>query len=212
MSDNVLSYYSNLRPEMTEFIRGEPRSILEIGCGAGRFRDNFKDDIEYWGIEPCTSAARLASSSLTHVLNGTYDEVSSKIPDHHFDLIVCNDVIEHMPDPKSFLRNVREKLSDNGTMIVSLPNVRNAVTLFELLINGDFQYVDAGVLDYTHLHLFTMKSFTRMAEECGWRVELCRPLPSQPFKPIKNLVLNCIKPFIPEIKSMQIAFQLRKGI
>ena len=209
MNDSDFSYYNNLRPEMTTFIQGAPNSILEIGCGAGRFRDNFKDDIEYWGIEPCASAARLASSSLTHVLNGTYDEVSSKIPDHHFDLIVCNDVIEHMPDPKSFLRNVREKLCENGAMIVSVPNVRNAVTLFELLIKGDFQYIDAGVLDYTHLHLFTKKSFARMAEESGWRVELCRPLPSQPFKPIKNLILNCIKPFIPEIKSLQIGARLR---
>lgn len=210
MNNNDFSYYNNLRPEMATFIQGAPHSILEIGCGAGRFRDNFKDDIEYWGIEPCTSAATLASASLTHVLNGTYDEVASKIPDHHFDLIVCNDVIEHMPDPKRFLQDIRKKIVKDGAMIVSVPNVRNAVTLFELLIKGDFQYVDAGVLDYTHLHLFTMKSFTRMAEESGWHVELCRPLPSQPFKPIKNIVLNCIKPFIPEIKSTQIAFRLRK--
>ena len=210
MNNNDFSYYNNLRPEMATFIQSAPHSILEIGCGAGRFRDNFKDEIEYWGIEPCTSAATLASASLTHVLNGTYDEVASKIPDHHFDLIVCNDVIEHMPDPKRFLQDIRKKLVKDGAMIVSVPNVRNAVTLFELLIKGDFQYVDAGVLDYTHLHLFTMKSFTRMAEESGWHVELCRPLPSQPFKPIKNIVLNCIKPFIPEIKSTQIAFRLRK--
>ena len=210
MNNNDFSYYNNLRPEMATFIQGAPHSILEIGCGAGRFRDNFKDEIEYWGIEPCTSAATLASASLTHVLNGTYDEVASKIPDHHFDLIVCNDVIEHMPDPKRFLQDIRKKLVKDGAMIVSVPNVRNAVTLFELLIKGDFQYVDAGVLDYTHLHLFTMKSFTRMAEESGWHVELCRPLPSQPFKPIKNIVLNCIKPFIPEIRSTQIAFRLRK--
>ena len=210
MNNNDFSYYNNLRPEMATFIQGAPHSILEIGCGAGRFRDNFKDEIEYWGIEPCTSAATLASASLTHVLNGTYDEVASKIPDHHFDLIVCNDVIEHMPDPRRFLQDIRKKLVKDGAMIVSVPNVRNAVTLFELLIKGDFQYVDAGVLDYTHLHLFTMKSFTRMAEESGWHVELCRPLPSQPFKPIKNIVLNCIKPFIPEIKSSQIAFRLRK--
>ena len=195
---------------MAAFINRTPQRILEIGCGAGRFRDNFKDGIEYWGIEPCSSAAALAASSLTHVLNGAYDDVSAQIPDRHFDLIVCNDVIEHMPDPKSFLRNVREKLCDNGAMIVSVPNVRNAVTLFELLIKGDFQYVDAGVLDYTHLHLFTKKSFARMAEESRWHVELCRPLPPMPFKPIKNLILNCIKLFIPEIKSMQIAFRLRK--
>lgn len=209
MNKNDIAYYNNLRPEMAAFIPGSPRCILEIGCGAGRFRENFRDGIEYWGIEPCHAAAALAASSLTHVLNGTYEETASQIPDHHFDLVVCNDVIEHMPDPKGFLRDVGKKLADNGAMIVSVPNVRNAITVFDLLFKGDFQYVDAGVLDYTHLHLFTKKSFTRMAEECGWRVELCRPLSSQPFKPIKNLILNCIKLFIPEIKSIQIGAMLR---
>lgn len=46
MNDSDFSYYNNLRPEMTTFIQGAPNSILEIGCGAGRFRDNFKDDID----------------------------------------------------------------------------------------------------------------------------------------------------------------------
>ena len=203
------AYYMNTRPDMAAFVTGCPKCILEIGCGAGRFKEHFKDDVEYWGVEPCRSAALLAASSLTRVLTGTYGEVSAQIPDHHFDLVVCNDVIEHMPDPKGFLRDVGKKLADNGAMIVSVPNVRNAITVFDLLFKGDFQYVDAGVLDYTHLHLFTKKSFMRMVEECGWRVELCRPLPPQPFKPIKNLVLNFVKLFIPEFKSLQIAARLR---
>ncbi len=194
---------------MFTFVQGTPLKILEIGCGNGRFRDNFDYNVEYWGVEPCISAAEQSKGVLTRTLIGRYDDVKDEIPNKYFDLIVCNDVIEHMTDPKDFLRDTKGKLSDNGSMIVSIPNLRNAVTLFDLIIRGDFQYVNAGVLDYTHFHLFTKKSFIRMATECGWIVDLCTPLPSVPFKPIKNIILSCVKPLIPEIKSFQIAARLR---
>ena len=209
MNEKDQSYYSNNRPEMFAFVQGTPLKILEIGCGKGRFRDNFDYNVEYWGVEPCISAAEQSKGILTRTLIGRYDDVKDEIPNKYFDLIVCNDVIEHMTDPRFFLRDIRNKLADGGSMIVSVPNVRNAVTLFDLIIRGDFQYVTAGVLDYTHFHLFTMKSFTKMAKECGWVVDLCTPLPPAPFKPIKSVILSCIKLLIPEIKSSQIAARLR---
>ena len=194
---------------MMAFVQGNPNKILEIGCGIGGFRKNFNNNVEYWGIEPYEAAAEQAKLVLTKTISGTYETAKRDIPDRYFDLIVCNDVIEHMTDPREFLNDVRSKLANNGKMIVSIPNLRNAVTLYDLLIKGDFQYVSAGVLDYTHFHLFTKNSFCKMAVECGWKVEICQPLPPQPFKPIKSIVLSCIKPFIPEIKSFQIAARLR---
>ena len=209
MENKTQSYYMNIRPEMVDLIHGTPRRILEIGCGTGCFRKNFCGEVEYWGVEPCEEAAHQAGRVLTKILNGTYNNTKSGIPSHYFDLIVCNDVIEHMTDPEDFLRDIKNKVTNNGSMIVSIPNLRNAVTLYNLLIKGDFQYGSSGVLDYTHYHLFTKKSFVHMVTECGWDVELCKPLSSPPFKTLKNIILNCIKPFIPEIKSLQIAVRLR---
>jgi 2-polyprenyl-3-methyl-5-hydroxy-6-metoxy-1,4-benzoquinol methylase len=209
METKAQSYYSNTRQDMMAFVQGNPNKILEIGCGIGGFRKNFHSNVEYWGIEPHGAAAEQAKLILTKTISGTYETAKRDIPDRYFDLVVCNDVIEHMTDPREFLKDVRSKLADNGKMIVSVPNLRNAVTLYDLLIKGDFQYVSAGVLDYTHFHLFTKSSFCKMAVECGWEVEICQPLPPQPFKPIKSIVLSCIKPFIPEIKSFQIAARLR---
>ena len=199
----------NARPEMVNFIQGSPGKILEVGCGTGCFRGNFGKEVEYWGVEPCEAAANQARQVLTKTLIGTYDDIKNEIPPHYFDLVVCNDVIEHMADPRNFLRDIRNKLATDGSIIASVPNIRNAITLYDLLIKGDFRYTAAGVLDYTHFHLFTKKSFMQMATECGYNIELCKPLPPPPFKPLKRFILNCFKPFIPEIKSMQIAARLR---
>lgn len=195
---------------MLDFINSVPRTILEIGCGTGKFRQNF-NSIEYWGVEPCATAAAEASKTLSRVITGLYDDVQTSIPDQNFDLIVCNDVIEHMPDPKKFLKGISTKLNPNGILIASVPNLRNAVPLFELLAKGDFSYSEAGgILDYTHFHLFTRKSFIRMATECGWQIDCCRPINKQPFKPIKRLALAIAKTFIPEIEFLQIGFRLKR--
>ena len=210
MDDLILkddTYYSGKRQDMLKFIDIKANRILEIGCGEGNFATNFTD-VEYWGVEPVTRHAKAAEQKGLKILNGLYEDVEDKIPDSYFDLIVCNDVIEHMIDPRLFLKNIRNKLAPSGKMIVSIPNLRNAYTLYNLLIKGDFKYEKAGVLDYTHLHLFTKKSFINMAYECNWKIEKCAPLPPPPYKPFKNIILNFIKFFIPEIKSQQIGFRL----
>ena len=106
-------------------------------------------------------------------------------------------------------RDAAKKLNATGAMIVSVPNLRNAVTLYNLLVKGEFQYTESGVLDYTHFHLFTKRSLIRLANDCGWDVEICESISPLPFKPIKGFLLGIIKLLIPEIKSAQIGARLR---
>lgn len=202
------TYYSACRKDMLKFVNVPVHALLEIGCGVGNFSSNYPD-AEYWGVEPVAKQAELAASKSLKVLNGCYENVSSQIPDKYFDLIVCNDVIEHMTDPRAFLHDVSKKLNSTGVMIVSVPNLRNVVTLYNLLVKGEFQYTESGILDYTHFHLFTKHSLIQLAKECGWHVEICEPISPLPFKPIKDFLLCVIKLLIPEIKSAQIGARLR---
>ena len=211
MEQNLLrksdQYYANTRSDMLRFIRGNPKRILEVGCGQGNFSKTFTE-VEYLGVEANAEMAARARANGINVITGLYDDVASQIPDGHFDLIVCNDVIEHMIGPAGFLRNVKAKLAPNGHLIASIPNVRYAPVLFDLLVRADFEYVEAGVLDYTHFHLFTRKSFSRLAEQCGWTVEVSEPLDIAPFKPLKNLVLKLIELILPELRNAQFAVRL----
>jgi len=50
--------------------------------------------------------AEIASKNLDTVLTGFFENVLDKLPDNYFDLIICNDVIEHMADPSNFLLSV----------------------------------------------------------------------------------------------------------
>jgi len=179
---DVEEYYINERKDLCSLIPEGSLRILEIGCGSGNFRNNIHSDCEYWGVEPVSEVAQEASTKLDHVLCGVYEEVAGDIPDNYFDLVVCNDVIEHMAYPEIFLRSVRKKMkSDVSYIIGSIPNVRYIENLYNLLIKRDWRYMDWGVLDNTHLRFFTRKSMIRLFESEGFKVELSYGTGKVPF-------------------------------
>lgn len=124
------------------------------------------------------------------MLNGTYDDVSGDLPDNYFDLIVCNDVIEHMIDHDDFFEKIKQKMAPNATILMSIPNVRYIRNLLRLLLFKDWQYEDAGVLDRTHLRFFTEKSLRNTL--CSHHYEILK------FQRI-NKVKNRYYTIIPEI-------------
>ena len=63
---------------------------------------------------------------------------------------------------------MKNKLSPNGRIIASIPNVRYYANLYELLIKRDWKYIDKGILDSTHLRFFTKKSMRRLFEQEGY--------------------------------------------
>lgn len=164
-------YFRGVRPEMLTFLPSGFARVLEVGCGEGGFLAHQAAAIEYWGIEPNAGAAERAAERLYKVFNGRYEAAADKLPDGYFDLIVCNDVIEHMPDHDEFLQSIRRKLKPGGYLVGSIPNVRHYALLVELLFKKDWQYVDAGLLDRTHLRFFTEKSWRRTMAENGFQVE-----------------------------------------
>ncbi len=144
--------------------------ILEIGCATGTFIESLNAR-ERWGVEPHEGAARQARDRGVTVLTGTYEQVENSIPDGYFDLIVANDVIEHMTDHEDFLLRVRKKLSPQGRLVASVPNIRHISTLLRLLVLKDWQYRDDGVLDRTHLRFFTRRSLARSLRATGYEIE-----------------------------------------
>ncbi len=145
--------------------------VLEVGCGEGRFRANLDQPHEYWGLEPVLNAAEIAKGVLDKVLVGTYQQRMQELPAGYFDLIICNDVIEHMTDHDFFFRNIQAKLSPGGALVASIPNVRHILNLYELLVKKDWEYKEAGILDKTHFRFFTERSLRKTLLSHNWQIE-----------------------------------------
>jgi 2-polyprenyl-3-methyl-5-hydroxy-6-metoxy-1,4-benzoquinol methylase len=117
-------YYFNLeRHDMLPFVPLGRGRVLEIGCGEGRFSAALTGVEESWGIEP-SPAAEVAKGSLTKVIRGTFKDAEPKLPTSYFDLVICNDLIEHMSDYSRFLSSIGKYIAPGGMIIGSIPNVR----------------------------------------------------------------------------------------
>jgi 2-polyprenyl-3-methyl-5-hydroxy-6-metoxy-1,4-benzoquinol methylase len=168
-----MSYFSHDRVEVAALIPSglSSSTILEVGCGEGHFSNNICAFDEYWGVEPFSVASKIAAKKLSKVFNSGYFEAESNLPNDYFDLIVCNDVIEHIVDTNSFLRSLHRKLKPSGLLIGSIPNIRYWSVLTKLIAWKDWKYEDEGVLDKTHVRFFTERSMRRVFVENSYCVE-----------------------------------------
>ena len=164
-------YFQQLRSEMIPFIPLGRQRVLEIGCGDGLFLSSLPDVDERWGIEPDSTAATQATDRLSRVLCGRFDDVVADLPENYFDIIVCNDVIEHMSDHDQFFDKVKNFIRPSGVLVGSVPNVRYYRNLMELLLLRDWHYRSNGVLDKTHLRFFTRRSLRHSLVVHGYKID-----------------------------------------
>jgi 2-polyprenyl-3-methyl-5-hydroxy-6-metoxy-1,4-benzoquinol methylase len=152
---------------MLRFVPQTRARVLEIGCATGSFISSLDNCLEKWGVEP-SGAAMLAELKLTKVLHGQFDDVKDHLPKQYFDVVICNDVIEHMANHWAFFSEIADYIAPGGMLIGSIPNVRYYSNLFRFLFEKDWQYQDSGILDKTHLAFFTEKSLRQTIEGAGF--------------------------------------------
>ena len=154
--------------------RFSPRggTLLDLGAAGGELgaavRDRFDRAI---GFE--YDADRIGQ------LRGRFDsvviadlETVRKLP-ANVRAVVLADILEHLRDASTLLRCVHDALAPDGRAFISVPNIANVTVRLGLLV-GVFEYRDRGILDYTHLRFFTMRTIRREIENAGFRIVAVR--------------------------------------
>lgn len=206
MSEKPDEYFAQTRPEMIKYIPKNSKKILDVGCGRGLFGSQLKQNFnaEVWGIEIDERAGEQAKEKIDKVFIGDVMKLISEIPDKYFDCIVFNDILEHLIDPYSLLLKIKSKLTENGVIVCSIPNVRYFLNLMNLMIKKQWKYEDAGILDKTHLRFFTEKSIKEMFKDLDY--ELIRIEGINPIKSWKFSLLNILSfGYLSDTKFMQFA-------
>jgi len=166
------SYYGNARVDVLRFLEPPLGRVLDVGCGAGANAAVLRDlgATEVIGIEIHEPSAERARDVLDQVLTGPVEE---RLPDlaGAFDTILAYDVLEHLVDPYSVVRGLRERAAPGARLHVSLPNARHWSLMRDLVLHGSFAYTEQGHRDATHLRWFTKADAVAMVERGGWRVE-----------------------------------------
>lgn len=151
----------------------ESIAVLEIGCDCGATLLEIKNrypKAEVYGIELNARAASMAS----HFAQVAVNNIESRnLPFDRkmFDYIIFGDVLEHLNDPEETLKYCKDYLREEGMIIASVPNVMH-ISVMEQLMQGNFTYMENGLLDKTHIHFFTCNEIIRTLDSAGY--EICR--------------------------------------
>lgn len=166
------NYYNCKRTEMLKYLPDSAQKILDVGCAEASFGALIKEknNAEVWGIELNSEIAECAKEKIDKVLVGDISEKITELPDNYFDCIFFNDVLEHLYDPYTLLKQIKYKLNNEGIIICSLPNIRHCPVLKDLILNKQWKYNEHGVLDFTHIRFFTQKSIIEMFENLDYSI------------------------------------------
>jgi SAM-dependent methyltransferase len=144
-----------IRAELDRLGLAPGARILDAGCGSGRTLQELVAYGEVQGIELDPGAAELASSrGVGEVRIGRLEELPWE--DAQFDLITCLDVIEHTPDDRVTLRELRRVSKPGGVLLVTVPAYQALWSTHDVANH--------------HYRRYSRGQMRAAAGEAGWRV------------------------------------------
>ncbi|MBC8162233.1 MAG: methyltransferase domain-containing protein [Roseiflexaceae bacterium] len=125
--------------------------VLDVGAGAGLFL--FHARRHGWhahGVEISEYGPAYAKRHFDlDIIQG--DLRSAEFPDQHFDVVMLQDTIEHVPDPLALMKEIHRILRPGGGVVLSTPNYESAARRM-------FRRHWALISPAEHLFLFNMTS------------------------------------------------------
>lgn len=110
-----------------------------------------------------------------------------------YDLILGIETIEHLENPWQYLRLLKNLLKENGTIIISTPNVNSIYSKVTLLISDYFFQFTPDALEYWHINPISTFEMYTICDNIGLKIEQVLAGGTYPIIWImKNLVFSCI--------------------
>jgi 2-polyprenyl-3-methyl-5-hydroxy-6-metoxy-1,4-benzoquinol methylase len=153
--------------EMLFRYRQPPATILEVGAGHGAYTALLR--WAGYGATALDLSPWVAEFSRTRFgipyLVGRVEDQSFDL--HSFDVLVANDVLEHLPDPVSTVRAWLELLKPDGVLVLQTPEYQVGRNHDELMADGDPFLEHMGRASTEHLYLFSRPALELLLGRMG---------------------------------------------
>jgi 2-polyprenyl-3-methyl-5-hydroxy-6-metoxy-1,4-benzoquinol methylase len=170
-------------------------TVLAVGCGNGIIsRGIGSEGYKVYGIDVSEKAVEKART-LTDMPNVTFDVISAQqlVADgKKYDAVVCSEVLEHLSEPGKLLEVLYQSLSDDGVLIVTVPNgmgprevlvtkpviamqkkngwAWRALLKTKKALGYKGTTVQSDADDLTHIQFFTKRSLEKLAARNKFRI------------------------------------------
>jgi 2-polyprenyl-3-methyl-5-hydroxy-6-metoxy-1,4-benzoquinol methylase len=136
--------------------------VLDAGCATGALLEKLRDrgwDAHGAEISPAAEYARTKRS--LDVQSLTLEEC--RFADGSFRAVLASHLIEHLSDPRSFIREARRVLAPDGRVFITTPNIDG---LQARITGGRWR---SAIFD--HLYLFSIKTLSALLENERFKIE-----------------------------------------
>lgn len=109
---------------LNEVVRLRPASLLDVGCAAGEVARGVTSrlpGIDYYGCD--ISHAAVAKLARPNVVQCDLNVTGVPFAHRRFDCVVASGICEYLRDQGAFLRQLADRLSPQGRLVVSYVNV-----------------------------------------------------------------------------------------
>jgi 2-polyprenyl-3-methyl-5-hydroxy-6-metoxy-1,4-benzoquinol methylase len=140
--------------------------VLDFGGGWGDFLAIAKSyGVDIYGLEFDTRKIAYAKTQNIPLHDMAF--INEHAP---YDIFMCNQVLEHLDDPKGALRHLHSLLNKKAVGFVGVPNFNESYLKDNIKIIGGGGVPPKEINPFGHLNYFSPRTFIRMLGETGFEV------------------------------------------
>ena len=138
--------------------------LVDVGCGTGRLRDYTRGfAADYIGVDVVRHPGLPPDVTFFHA---DLDRDPVPVPSACAGMVTALETIEHLENPRAFVRELVRVLRPGGWMVVTTPNQLSARSLLSLLTRGHFAEFHGSCYP-AHVTALLPRDLERIAAECG---------------------------------------------
>ena len=151
--------------------------ILSLGCGTGSDIWHLASDHQVYGIDISETGIAIARA---HGIDAIVRSVTEPFPypDSSFDIVVAKDILEHILNPLSVMKEIKRVIRPEGHLVVLIPNqfywvFRLRYLFGRNLIWKTFLHDQTKTFEewnYIHVRFFTWRGAQRLLNAAGFKI------------------------------------------
>lgn len=143
-------------------------TLLDVGCGRGELREYVAKHInEYIGADVIRYDLLPVDASFVEI---DLDAGRVPLPNATADVVAAVETIEHLENPRAFVRELHRLVKPGGLVLVTTPNQLSFLSLFTLLTKHQFNaFQESPGLYPAHITALLESDLKRIFTESGLR-------------------------------------------
>lgn len=153
------------RSKILELLQPNAR-VLDIGCANALVLRSLPSTFQRTGVDIASSLLQRAQQAGIETVVSDFDNNPLPLPDDYYDLVLANDVIEHVLHTDHVINEINRVLKPGGNLVVSIPNINQPIScLMQFIL--DLTPMFAARYRCTHYRDFSNRLFTNILHVHG---------------------------------------------